>query len=326
MRLVAIIAALTLISAHSLADTVWLTNGDRISGDIEQLDETTLRVRTDYATTIYIQRTAIQSFVTDTSKTWRHNAQPSMTRIMQSDIPGHVMIDKRLVPITELSLMHGEVAPKWRKDGQIASTFDVDTGTSQGRKEFHLNAELSLESKNWRHNFKNETNYDKEEDSTTEDTTEFRYALDYFFDAQWLLRNENVYREDNLPPDNRYILTGVGPGYRLWGEQRNRLDIIATYNHLWFSSDDLDQNISAWAITLDYMQFWFNDKWETFADAQVVYPDIESVDPILDMDIGLRYLLTRKVFVTIRYDYNETQSKEEKVVDSGYVLGVGVNF
>lgn len=326
MRALLIIAALTLTSAKSVADTLWLTNGDRISGEIEQLDETTLRIKTAYAPAINIQRSAIQSFATDTPKTWQHQSQLSLTSITQSDTSGYVMIDSLQVPITGLSLKRMEDAPKWRKDGQIGTTLNVDTGTNQGRKEFHLNAELNLESKNWRHNFKNETNYDKEEDLTTEDITEYRYALDYFFDDNWLLRSENVYREDNLPPDNRYILTGAGPGYRLWGESRNRFDIIATYNHLWFSSDEIHQEFSGWAITLDYMQFWFNDKLETFADAQLIYPDIDSVEPILDMDIGLRYLLTSKIFLTFRYDYNETQSTQEKVIDSGYTLGAGVNF
>lgn len=319
-------AALTLMNAHSLADTVWLTNGDRISGEIEQLDEATLRVKTAYAPAINIQRGAIQSFTTDTPKTWQHQSQQSEIRITQSDTSGYVVIDSLPVPISELSLSPVKPIKKWRKNGHLGTTLDVDTGTNQGRKEFHLNAELNLESKNWRHNFKNETNYDKDEELTTEDTVELRYALDYFFDNHWLLRSENVYREDNLPPHNQYTLTGAGPGYRLWGEQRNRMDIIATYNHLWFSSDEINQEFSGWAITLDYMQFWFNDKVETFADAQLIYPDVGSVDPILDMDIGLRYLLTSKIFITLRYDYNETQSQQEKVIDSGYTLGAGVNF
>lgn len=326
MRLFFFIIAISLTTARSFADTILLTNGDRITGDIEQLDETNLRVKTAYAASINIQRSAIQSFSTDEPKTWLHQSQSRSISIALSDAPGYVQINSLTVPIAELSLTQEEAAPKWRKDGQIGTTLDVDTGTNQGRKEFHLNAELNLESKNWRHNFKNETNHDKEEDLTTEDTAEFRYALDYFFDDHWLLRSENVYREDNLPPDNQYTLTGAGPGYRLWGERRNRLDIIATYNHLWFSSDYVDQEFSGWAITLDYMQFWFNDKLETFADAQWIYPDIDSVDPIFDMDIGLRYLLTSRIFLTLRYDYNETQSEQEKVVDSGYVLGGGVNF
>lgn len=315
-----------LIGSNCYADTIWLNNGDLISGEIEQLDETTLRVRTDYAPAINIQRSAVRSFATDTPKAWLHQLQTRATSITRSDVPGYVLIDKLPVQIAELSLTQDEAAPKWRKYGQAGTTLDVDTGTNQGRKAFHLDAELNLESKFWRHNFKNETNYDKEDKITTEDTTEFRYALDYFFDDNWLLRSENVYRDDNLPPDNQYALTGAGPGYRLWGEQRSRLDIIATFNHLWFSSDEVNQEFSAWAITLDYMQFWFNDKLETFADAQLIYPDIGSVDPIFDMDIGLRYLLTSKIFLTLRYDYNETQTAQEKVIDSGYTLGAGVNF
>lgn len=326
MRLFFLVAAFSLLPAHSRADTVWLTNGDRISGEIEQLDATTLKLKTGYAAEVNIQRSAIQSFTTDTPKNWLQQTQPRATTIKQSDAPGFVLIGNLPVPITELSLQPMEAAPAWRKNGLVGTTLNIDTGTTQGRKEFHLNAEFNLESKKWRHNLKNETNYDKDQEATTEDTAELRYALDYFFDDHWLVRSENEYREDNLPPNNQYTLVGVGPGYRLWGEQRNRLDIVATYNYLWFSSDDVDEGLSGWAITFDYLKFWFNDKLETFADAQLIYPYTDSVDPIVDMDLGLRYLLTSKIFVTLRYDYNETRSGHEKVIDSRYALGAGVNF
>src|SRR5688572_29790165 len=101
-----------LMGGDCLADTIWLTNGDRISGEIEQLDATTLKVKTEYAPAINIQRTAIKSFATDALKTWQHQSEPRATSITQSDTPGYVTIDNQQIPISELSLTHVEAVPK----------------------------------------------------------------------------------------------------------------------------------------------------------------------------------------------------------------------
>lgn len=321
-----IVIAILSLSAHSVADSVWLANGDRVSGEIQQLDETSITVKPDYAPAVIIQRAAIRSFATDSVKTWQIQTRPRDVKISESTASGYVMIDGVALAINELHLSVRKAEPTWRRSGHLGTTVDIDTGTNDGRKEFHIDAELNLESKDWRHNVKTNINYDKDQQLITEDMGEFTYALDYFFDDHWLVRSENTYEENNLPPNNQYTLTGAGPGYRLWGEQRNRMDVIATYNYLWFSSDEFDGEFKGWAITLDYMKFWFNDKLETFADVQMVFPDVEAVDPIIDLDVGLRILLTRKIFLSLRYDYNETTAAQERVVDSGYVVGAGINF
>ncbi|HSC68036.1 MAG TPA: DUF481 domain-containing protein [Cellvibrio sp.] len=320
------IAIISLIAHHSVADIVLLTNGDRISGDIQQLDEKSLTIKPDYAPTFAIERGAIRSFTTSTAKVWQIQTRAHSAKISESTTPGQVLLDGVSVAINDLRLSIKKTEPAWRKNGHLGTTVDIDTGTHEGRKEFHIDAELNLESKDWRHNLKTNINYDKDQQSVTENMGEFTYALDYFFDDHWLARSENTYEENNLPPNNQYTLTGAGPGYRFWGEQRNRMDIIATYNYLWFSSDTVDLEFKGWAITLDYMKFWFHDKLETFADVQMVFPDVQAVDPIIDLDVGLRILLTRKIFLSLRYDYNETTTEQERVVDSGYVVGAGINF
>ena len=59
------LAALSVVSLNNYADTVLLANGDRISGEIQQLDNTSLNIKTDYSATIDIKLDAISSFSTD---------------------------------------------------------------------------------------------------------------------------------------------------------------------------------------------------------------------------------------------------------------------
>ena len=49
------------MGGNCLADTVWLTNGDRISGEIQELNETSLTIKTDYNPSINIKLDAINS-------------------------------------------------------------------------------------------------------------------------------------------------------------------------------------------------------------------------------------------------------------------------
>ena len=156
------IAILSLTAHHSSADIVWLANGDRVSGEIQQLDENALTIKPDYAAAVIIQRAAIRSFATDTVKDWQIQTQPRGAKIAEATTAGQVMIDGAVISINELRLSIKKVEPAWRKSGHLGATVDIDTGTDEGRKEFHLDAELNLESKDWRHNLKTNINYDKE--------------------------------------------------------------------------------------------------------------------------------------------------------------------
>lgn len=323
MRILFPFIALSLITAPCHADTVWLINGDRISGDIIELSQTSLKIKTRYAATLSLDIRAVKSFQTDAVQHWDINLKPHSTLIVQSDRQGHVNIDGQTIAIHDLALLPSHA--KWKKSGLLETTLDVDNDKNRKEK-LHINGELNLESKHWRHSLEAETKRDKERDKLTEDTLELHYTLDYLISTHWLVRADMSYREEGVDITSHYWYLAAGPGYRLWGEGKDKLDAIFAYNHFWVGNRTLDLELSAWSFGLDYQQFWLDQKLETFTDARIAFPDIDIIDYISNTSSGLRYHLNHSIHISLKYDYNETRFSLGTLKDSSYVLGAGVNF
>lgn len=311
------------LSFLAQADTLLLANGDRISGELIALDATTIKIKTAYAGTVTLDTNAVQSFHTDQLQHWQINLKPRQTLIHESDKHGHVNINGKTVAIRDLTLSPAQ--SPWKKSGLLETALNVDNDNHR-KEELHINTELNLESKHWRHAVKAEAKRDKEHNKVTEDTLELNYTLDYLFDAHWLARADSTYREEGTDITSQYWYLGIGPGYRLWGEGKDKLDAIFSYNRFWFNTGPFDLELDAWATTLDYQQFWFNEKLETFADISIAFPTLDAIDYIANTSSGLRYYFEHNIHLSFKYDYNETRVISGIVRDSGYVLGAGVNF
>lgn len=312
------------LNTSTWADTLLLANGDRISGEIIELNATTLKIKTPYAGVVSLQTQAVQSFNTDAAQPWQINLKPHHTMIRQSKKRGHVIVNGKTIAIHDLAL--SPTQPHWKTSGLLETSLDVDNDNTRTEK-LHINTELNLESKHWRHALKAESKRDKERNQVTEDTTELNYTLDYLVDTHWLLRADSTYREEGVDmATHQYWYLGLGPGYRLWGEGKDKLDLILAYNHFWFDADPGKLELGAWAVAVDYEQFWFDDKLETFSDTRVAFPTVSAIDYIANTSSGLRYYFRHNIHLSFKYDYKETHYLLGTIKDSGYVLGAGVNF
>jgi len=313
------------VSVNNYADTVQLTNGDRISGEIQQLDASSLKIKTTYSETIDINLDTVSSFATDEYHSWKIDQSQHEAKIEASQSPHYVLINNEQVAINTLALANIIAPPTWRKSGHVDTSIEVeDKATHQ--KKLHFNGDINIESVHWRHTLKTEIKREQEEEKYTEDSAQLNYALDYLINDRWLVRSETDYRENNIDNRTQYTYTGLGPGYRFWGEGRDQLDFIASYNHFWLVSDTYHIELNAWAIDVNFQKLWFDEKLETFADLQIAFPDLKGLDRLTDFNIGLRYLLTKRVYLSLKYDLNESRSTLGSSKEAGTILGVGVNF
>jgi len=316
--------ALALGGSPCFGDTVWLANGDRISGEITEISGSTLKIKTGYAATpLSLDTSAIQSFATDSARQLQINLKHHTARIQESDRKGQVTIDGKHIAITDLKLVPDQ--RHWKKSALVETTLDVDN--DHDRKEnFHINGEFHLDSDTWRHELNAEVKRDKENYRLTEDTEEYSYSLDYLFNEHWLLRTDALYRSEGTTLQHYYTYAGTGPGYRLWGESRDKLDLIIAYRYFWMESESFSLGLNAVSANLDYQQFWFDDKLETFSDIEISHMNLYGLDYILNSNLGLRLYITHHLHISFKYDYNKTQYSFGSIKDSSYVLGAGINL
>jgi len=328
-------ASLYLMSGVVFADTVLLINGDTITGDIQELNTETLTIKPSYSAVIVIDKSAVKSFSTELNRVWKRNAkyllsknstpENQIAKAEFSNTPKTIIVNGETLSIAELTFPTITVKPEWQITGHLDTSLDVDDDDKSTEK-LHLNTDITFESKTWRHNVKSEIKHEEEDSKKTEDNAEITYALDYFINTHWLVRNENFYHEDKLNDQSKYKYIQLGPGYRLWGEEKDKLDFITSYTRLWLNNKNINLQLDAWALGIDYSQFWFNEKLEAYANFRILYPSWSAVDYISNSTIGLRYLLTRRIYVSAKYDIDETKTIVGPENDHSYTIGAGINF
>ncbi len=306
-----------------LADQVRLTNGDQISGSITALAEGSLTIQTAYAGLLTINLNAVQSLETDQPQFWRIDSNTQSTKLQFSEKAGHVTTAGATYPLTKLALE--KPSSTWKKSGRLEGAMDIDNDSERKEKQ-HFYTELDLESNDWRHELKAETKRDKSHNRVTEDTLETNYRVDYLFNSHWFVRSASSYRIEGVELETSYWNTGIGPGYRLWGQRKDKLDVIVTYNRFGLKAGPLNWHFSAYALNLDYQQFWFNEHLETFVDVEMAIPNIDWVDYLANTSSGIRYYLSHNIHLSLKYDFNETHMDAGTTQDSSYTLGAGVSF
>ncbi|WP_250885689.1 DUF481 domain-containing protein [Shewanella jiangmenensis] len=317
--------SLSLVSLSASADTVHLKNGDKISGDILALDASSLRIKPGYTSAITIERSAIQSFETTEKRQWSINRSVQEVTIEASTDIGMVLVDNEPVPLHELLFPVADDSEPWRYSGSIEAALD-GTHNSRDTQKLRAKTDLTAETLNWRHNLKTEVHYELEDDVTKRNTLQGQYSLDYLVNDYWFVRQEDFYQQDHLGINTRSYYFALGPGYRLWGVDRDKLDLVLTYNRFWLDNDFFSYQLNAWAATLNYKQYWFDGVLETFADYQVAFIDVPTIDYLSDATFGLKYLLTQHIYLSFKYDINESKSSVSHNRDISYGLGLGVNF
>lgn len=316
---------LTGLSWQVFADTILLKNGDKITGEIKSLDEKHLFIKPSYSPKIAIERNAIHSFETAKKQHWSINRTLQKVSIQSTEQAGFVLVNNQKISLSELISSNLLTDSEWQYNGSVEAAIDVIKNDTSSQK-FHAKGDITAETLQWRHNFKSEIRYETENDTTKRNTIEGHYSLDYLISEHWLIRQEDFFQENNLGYNVSNYYAALGPGYRFWGIGRDKLDFIVTYNHFWLDSQIFTYQLNAWAGTLNYKQYWFDGNLETYADLQIAFPDIPTVEYITNSTIGLKYLLTERIYVSFKYDLNDTKSEKDNKKDTSYTLGLGVNF
>ncbi|WP_300476282.1 DUF481 domain-containing protein [Shewanella sp.] len=318
-------ATLCSLSPLCLADTVFLLNGDKISGEIKEFNDQDLIIKTNYAPKIAIQRSAILSFEVSTPKPWSVGRSIQDISIQASEQHGMVLINHQQTPVDELRFSQHYADSAWNYNGSVETTLDV-TKNKKNSQKLHIKGDITAETLQWRHNLKTEVRYETEDDVTKRNTFEGHYSLDYLINEHWLLRQEDFYQQDKLGIDSHSYYAALGPGYRFWGAGRDKLDFVVTYNHFWLGQQSFKLELNAWAASLNYKQYWFDGILESYADLQIAFPDIPAINYISNSTVGLKYLLTQRIYLSFKYDFNDTQTVIGNTRDTSYTLGLGVNF
>lgn len=327
-----IFAALT-CSFYAQADTVWLKNGDKITGDILVLDSGKLLLKTDYAGTITLMMTKISTleteqpllvkldaFTTETSKALRAGPEGSVT-LVNGESPKKIA----LADIQQL-MRPKPVIEDLRWKGNISFSADYKKKEND-IEDYSLDVSTELRHGLWRHGLDTEYDYETKNSAKKTERFEASYALDRFITERLFWKNKAKYVNDHIEELRRQHVYSTGPGFQFWDNELGALAVSSLLNHNKYQFESGEkQSFNSSTVSWDYNRYLSGKSFELYTKGDVGVPFISDIDYILDSEAGLRYKVTSWAALTLKAEWSKVSSQYGDLNDRRYLIGVGVGW
>lgn len=186
----------------AMADILWMHNGDRLTGHIEEISDAEVSIVLPYSQTLTVRRDAI--------KRWHLNRQEKAKSQTKME--------------TAQQNFSGD-SHAWLWTGMADLNIKLK---DSDKKNNNVNLKYSIELANlhWRYSLDGEYIYETSNSVTNNHEYKFSPKLDLFFDANWFQRTSIDYHYDMLNANYLNLNYASGAGYRFWNDKKRRLELI----------------------------------------------------------------------------------------------------
>ncbi|SDS75222.1 Protein of unknown function, DUF481 [Halopseudomonas xinjiangensis] len=331
-----LLAALALVvSPLAIADTVWLDNGDRITGRIELLDRGRLVVFTEFAGEVTIDVNRIRTLESDQPLLVKRADQAeSALSILPSTVPGQIRVVNGLPDAYEVTLGSIDqmmVPQPLIKDWLLEGNADVAVFIKEGQvdeRDLALRGKTRVRHGDWRHSLAGNFERYYLDDVKNRDLWQTSYDLSWFFDEQWFLQSAWNYQRDRIGWVSRRTQLGIGPGYEWWNTTLSRFETAARIDRVeMVERDGTEREFEALGLEWDFRRYMLGKRFELFHRAETLIPSDPSVRYIIDTELGLRYMLNSWASLNLLTEWDYTDSTTDADIDDiRYRFGLGISW
>ena len=327
---------LAVLSASTplLADTVWLKNGDKLSGKITLFDGGKLVIQTEYAGAVPIDWKQIKTLESDQELLVKQDAYTGeKAKSLHAAGEGKVTLENGDAPKTvELASIQQILKPKpvvedlvWK--GNIDAALDYQRAEND-TDDYNIGFKTTARHGKWRHTAEGEYNREFQDDVVTTDNWRAEYALDRFLTEKWFWQGRAVYKRDKVENLSRQRTLGTGPGYQFWDDELGEFSLGSLVNRTDYEFTDGDKdNFYALAMTWDYKRYLIGKKVEFFTNGEVGKPLGNVADYALDAEVGLRYKVTDWASLNLKAERDIIKGSDEADLSkTRYTAGFGVTW
>ena len=219
-----------------MADTVWMKNGDRLTGTIKVLDGGKLLLETDYGGSIPLDWKKIATLDSDRELLVKENdITGERAKSLQAAEAGKVTLANGDAPKTvELASIKQIMKPKplvedfmWK--GNVDVAMDYKRAESD-TDDYDVDLKTQARHGKWRHNATVDYNRELRNDVVSTDNWGTEYALDRFLDEKWFWQGRLEYKRDKIEDLERQRTIGTGPGYQFWDNELGAFSVAGLLN------------------------------------------------------------------------------------------------
>jgi len=326
------IAAATTLCSSALADTVWMKNGDKLSGKIKVFDGGKLLLETPYGGAIALDWNQVKTLESDQELLVKQDAYSGeRAKSLHASEDGKVTLANGESPKTvELSSIAQIMKPKpvvedlvWKGNVDLALDYKRAENDTD---DYDIGFKTTARHGRWRHNAEAEYNRETKDDITTTNNWSAEYALDRFLTEQWFWQGRLNYKRDHIEDLARQRTVGTGPGYQFWDNELGAFSLGSLLNRTDYEyRDGGKDNFYSVGMKWDYNRYLIGKTVELFTSGELGKPLGNVADYSLDAEIGLRYKVTEWASFNLKAEKDVISGTSDSDLDkTRYTAGFGV--
>ncbi|WP_392566065.1 DUF481 domain-containing protein [Utexia brackfieldae] len=333
-----IFSCISVCSCSALADTVWLKNGDVISGSVKLVDSNKLLLDTDFAGTVSIDRNKIKTFSVDApvelQKGLFGDKQRAAQVLPDPDKTGSVILasdnEQTVFALNDdFILMRNKpktLLSEYLFNGRLNGGAYYNKGTNK-TEQYMLDGNLTARHDLLRHNLYGNLRRTSENSQTKTYNYTLGYNLDRFITTSFFWTNNVSYKHDWIEDIKGRLTVGTGPGYQLWDDELGAFSLSALINYQRLEyRDDHTNNNPLGSVKWDYERYFMSKTVRLFTNGSIGRSFDDSVDYELSGVLGLGYNLTSWLSVNATLSRDKSKTKDGDSSNTNYGLGLGVSW
>jgi len=321
---------ITLLSQHVIADTIFLTNGDIISGKISSMQKNELLFRTPYAE-IKVPWNDIKDIKSDETITVEFADHSQFSGLLVQTENGPSIKNPNLsspVPI-KLSKIKSINPPVVSNNAEVDGSIHLGGSKASGNTQtqsFHADANIIAKAGN--NKFTAGAAYNQDANKGVESSNNLHAFMkyDHYFMPKWYTSLFTNFTKDRFQDLNSRTSFGAGLGHEIWNSDISYLTAeigIAYTTENFNEAEDREFMAGRWAI--DYHHWFIKDRLQFFHNHEGIL-SLEGLDDFLVRShTGFKLPVYQgfNLLTQIDLDYDNKPAEGKKSTDTRYIVGVG---
>lgn len=327
------VLGLAFFSSFACADTVWLKNGDRLTGVVRVLDGKKLLLQTSYGGTIALDWKQVATLESDRELLVRLNkgGDERIQRIGSGEA-GKIELDNGWsVKSVELADVTQIIKPKplvqdltWK--GGMDFGLDYKRG-ERSSDDYDISLWSEGRHGDWRHQLGGEYNRELKNDVVSTDNWSADYALDRFLGQQLFWQGRFSYKSDRIEEVARQRSFGSGPGYQFWDDELGAFSMATLINRSDYRYFDGERDrFYELSVRWDYKRALLGRSVELFSAGELGRALHGSVGHSLDYTLGLRYKVNDWASLSMKASRDIVSGDKGDLHETRYIMGFGVGW
>ena len=330
-----VVFSMFVIICQVSADEILLDNGDRITGQLVQMVEGKLVIKTDYAGQITVQAEKVERLTTNKPMETtlidgsRLKAKVFYKASETEQIPSEKETSPEEINIANVKAIDSKAKPTVRITSRANFGLTNERGNTD-TDQYRIDAELIARTQKHRFTIGGELNKEKARRETTVSNWKAYGKYDYFIKPKWFLYASSLLENDKFADLDLRTTLGAGGGHQFFESEKLNLMAsagVAYINENFIVAEDEEFPGAQWIIRYD--QFFFNKSVQLFHSNNGYISFDDTSNWLINTRQGLRFPLYKGFVTTLQYNFEYNNDPSPDAIekwDSSLMFLLGYQF